>query len=174
MSILYLACLYLTMAIAAEETQPAGAAKELENFSFVVGEWEGTFKLYPSAVTPKEMDTPAVMVCRWGPQRAWIESQATMEIAPLGSYAAKVLIRFDTRENAYDSFVVNTFGLGARYKGIRNGGKFVFTGKVGDITQRVTYERLSETELLFSVEDSRDSIHFSPHSSTVWHRKELH
>ena len=144
---------------------------ELQNFAFVIGEWEGVFHLHPSSIQPNPVETPAVMASRWGPNHSWIETDSTMELPSLGMYAVKVIVRFDISRNMYDSFVVNTFGNGARYSGVRDGNKLVFTGEVGKITQRVTYELLSENEMSFRVEHSQDGNHFVPHSDIMWHRK---
>jgi len=144
---------------------------ELQNFAFVIGEWEGVFHLHPSSMNPKPLETPAEMVSRWGPRKSWIETESSMQIPSLGLYAVKVIVRFDASRNMYDSFVVNTAGNGARYSGVRDGKKLVFTGELGKITQRVTYESLSDTELSFRVEHSQEGNHFVPHSDIVWHRK---
>ena len=149
----------------------AAPVHELDNFSFVIGEWEGIFTLHPSPRIPSETRVPAVMVSRWGPERAWIETESQMQSPAMGLYAVKVLVRFDPKEQIYDSFVMNTAGIAARYSGERTGKKLVFTGTIGNITQRVTYESLSDTEVSFIVEQSTDEMNFSPHSDVIWRRK---
>ena len=156
---------------AANQEKPANQ-DSLEGFSFVVGNWSGTFKGYPTARIPKSFEAPARMTSIWGPQHAWIESEADTSIPDMGRYSAKVIVGFDPRVNTFDSFVINTFGNRARYTGTMVGNKVIFTGKIGDVTQRVTYENISMTELRFFVEESHDDgASYQPHSEILWRRQ---
>jgi len=152
--------------------QQRSGANELEQAGFVVGNWEGVFTIHPSAAIPREAQVPAVMKAVWGPQHAWIESEASMDVPGLGAYVARVIVRFDPQARGYDSFVVNTFGNAGRYAGSLNGGKLVFIGKIGPVTQRVTYASISPNELKFTVEESRDDgAAYLPHSEILWRRQ---
>lgn len=164
--------LVVVLALAAGSQQKLTTGDSLEQFSFVVGKWSGTFKGYPTARMPKAFESPAKMTARWGPQHAWIDTEATTEIPGIGQYSAKVIVRFDPRNQTLDSFVVNTFGNAARYTGTMARNKFVFVGKVGDVTQRVTYENVSVREVRFTVEESHDDgASYQPHSEILWQRE---
>jgi hypothetical protein len=66
---------------------------------------------------------------------------------------------------------VNTFGGSARYRGTLEGLKAVFVGRLGALTQRVTYENISAHQLRFVVEESHDDgKSYQPHSEILWRR----
>jgi hypothetical protein len=112
------------------------------------------------------------MTSHWGPQHAWIDSEATTETPQVGQYCAKVIARFDPQKQMFDAFVVNTFGTGVRYTGKMTGNKVTFEGQAGEIRQRVTYENVSPRELRFFVEESHnDGASFQPHSEILWKRE---
>jgi len=161
--------LALAASQASQGRNPPGG---LADFSFVVGTWSGEFHLYPNPRMPQEAHTPAVMTARWGPENAWIESEASTEIPGMGRYVAKVLVAYNMQTRAFDSFVVNTFGGSARYAGKLETNRVVFLGAMGPVVQRVTYETISAKELRFVVEDSRDNGKtFLPHSEVLWKRR---
>jgi hypothetical protein len=154
------------------QSQPGPAGGRLEQFGFVVGEWSGTSKGYPTPRSPKAFESPAQMTSRWGPQHAWIDSEATTAIPGVGPYHAKVVVGFDGRTQTLDSFVINTFGNAGRYSGTMSGNQAIFIGKVGDITQRVTYVNVSNREMRFMVEESHDDgATYQPHSEILWRRR---
>ncbi len=160
----------LSTVISHSQQRPAGGG--LEQFGFVVGEWSGTFKGYPTPRMPKAFESPAQMTSRWGPQHAWIDSEAATEVPGVGAYHAKVIVGFDGRTQTLDSFVINTFGNAGRYSGTINGTKAVFMGKVGNVTQRVTYVNVSSNEMRFIVEESHDDgATYQPHSEILWQRR---
>ena len=168
----FLACL-ISVTVFAHQSRPVGnSANGLQDFSFVVGRWAGMFHMHPNARMPKAAESQARMIAKWGPQNAWIESEATTDLPGMGPYVAKVLVGFDPRGQNFDSFVMNTVGGSARYSGKREGNRVVFVGQMGSVTQRVTYENLSYKEMRFVVEDSRDAGKtFQPHSDIVWKRQ---
>jgi len=144
----------------------------LADFSFVVGTWSGMFHLYPNARLPQETSAPATMTADWGPQHAWIESEASTEIPGMGQYVAKIVVGYNAQTQAFDAFVVNTFGGSARYAGKLEMNRVLFLGSIGPVLQRVTYEKVGEKELRFVVEDSRDNgKSFHPHSEILWKRR---
>ena len=150
---------------------PPAPGNSLEDFGFVVGSWTGTVRGHATGRLPNSFESPGRMDARWGPGRAWIDCESTTEIPGLGSYAVKVLVSFDARTGAFDSFAVNTAGTRARYSGKRQGDTFVFIGQVGAVVQRVTYRMRSPRELLFTVEESADGgASYRPHSETLWTR----
>jgi len=162
---------FLLAALTGPNEHPQSEAVSLEQFSFVVGNWSGTFKGYATARMPKGFEAPGTMVARWGPQHAWIESEASTEIPGLGQYSAKVVVRFDSQNKAFDSFVVNTAGNAARYSGSLSANKVVFIGQIGAVQQRVTYENVSGHEMRFFVEESHDGgVSYQPHSEILWRR----
>jgi hypothetical protein len=144
---------------------------DIEQFGFVVGDWRGTFKAYATPAMPTAFEAPASMSARWGPQHAWVDSEANTEIPGLGPYNARVLVAFDSQSGTFDSFVINTFRTSARYTGRVDGKKVVFVGTIGRETQRVTYENAGADRLLFRVEESRDGGQsYQPHSEILWRR----
>ena len=149
----------------------AGRDNPLLQAGFVVGTWAGTFKAYPTPRQPSAFEAPATMTARWGPQMAWVDTEATTRIPGIGSYVARVIVRYDAASETFDAYVVNTFGNAGRYSGTMTDRRLIFLGKVGDVTQRVTYESISEREMRFLVEESDDGVSFRPHSEVLWHRE---
>src|SRR5205085_11479253 len=135
----------LVLAMATGSSTPA-VPSGLEAFSFVVGEWRGTFKGYPTKMMPNGFEAAGTMTSRWGAHHAWIESEAATEIPGLGPYVVKVVVAYDGQGKSLDSFVVNNVGTAGRYRGTIEGNRAVFVGKIRNITQRVSYENLSPTE----------------------------
>lgn len=90
--------------------KPSLPTNPLEDFAFVVGAWTGTVRGHAGERLPEGFVSPGRMTSRWGPQHAWIDTESTTDIPGLGSYAVRVLVRFDARTETFDSFAVNTPG----------------------------------------------------------------
>jgi len=140
---------------------------ELAGVEFLVGRWEGGFETFPEAYGDRAGRATGRMETRWGPQRAWMVTEASMEMPGLGSYVVSITVAPDLAGGGLQAFVVNTAGMAALYRGrVEGPGKVVFLGCPSK-HQRVGYTLRGDGSLLFSVEESEDAVSWSRHSGAV-------
>jgi hypothetical protein len=84
--------LVMLVPLAAFSQEPRGHQDGIEQFSFVIGDWAGTFKGYPTPRMPKAFESPGRMTSRWGHSMHGSRRRPTQTYRELERTASKFLL----------------------------------------------------------------------------------